>query len=119
MSTVFLVAPTTPDERITEIDTISTGFVYGVATTGVTGMRDGVSEASTAFLRRARHCVRRLPLLAGFGVSDPSSARAIASLTDGVIVGSAVVSRLSDADPDTGIRAAVEFVSSVRHSIDS
>ena len=116
---IFLVAPTTPDERIAGIDAISDGFVYAVSTLGVTGARDGVPSGAPAFLARAHRIVRRNPLLAGFGVSDGSSARAIASHCDGVIVGSAVVSRLSSGGPADGIRAAAEFVSSLRDSLDA
>ncbi|HLF15633.1 MAG TPA: tryptophan synthase subunit alpha [Bacteroidota bacterium] len=119
VSTIFLVAPTTPDERIGEIDGLSTGFVYGVATIGVTGARDHISDDTLRFLRRARRSVTRHPLLAGFGIADPASARAIASLCDGVIVGSAVVSRLGDADPAGGIRSATDFTASLRRSLDS
>ncbi len=119
MSTIFLVAPTTPDDRIAAIDLISTGFVYGVATTGVTGMRDGVPNDSVEYLQRARRFVRHHPFLAGFGVSDAASARTLASCSDGVIVGSAVVSRLENREPAGGVRDALEFVSSIRKSIDS
>ncbi len=119
LSTIFLVAPTTPDQRIVDIGKISTGFVYGVSTLGVTGVRDGVGDETPAYLRRVRRLVGRAPLLAGFGISDVASARAIASLCDGVIVGSAVVSRLAAGSAADGTKAAVEFTAGLRKGLDS
>lgn len=118
IASVFLAAPTTPDERIVEIDRISTGFVYAVTTLGVTGMREGAAAEVFDFLDRARVLVARNPLLAGFGVSDPATARAVAGRCDGVIVGSAVVSRLSDPDGEAGARRAIEFVAELRRALD-
>ncbi len=119
LSTIFLVAPTTPDERVVRIGRMSTGFVYGVSTLGVTGIRDGVSDDTLAFLNRVRPLAGSAPLLAGFGISDPASARTVASCCDGVIVGSAVVSRLAGGSPSAGMRSAVEFTAGLRKALDS
>ncbi len=119
LSTIFLVSQTTPDERIVEIGMVSTGFVYGVSTLGVTGVRHGVGDDTLAFLRRARPLVGRTPFLAGFGISDAASARTVAAACDGVIVGSALVSRLAGGPPAEGRRAATEFTSTLRTALDS
>lgn len=119
LSTIFLVSQTTPDERIVDIGRVSTGFVYGVSTLGVTGVRDGVGDDTLAFLRRARPLVGRTPFLAGFGISDATSARTVAAGCDGVIVGSALVSRLAGGSPGQGTRAATEFTATLRTALDS
>jgi tryptophan synthase alpha chain len=119
VATVFLVAPTTPDERIAEIDHASTGFVYAVSTLGVTGERDTPTAGSLEFLRRARRSVALHPMLAGFGVSSPASALALGRECDGVIVGSAVVSRIEGDDGEAGIREAARFTSTLRQALDS
>jgi tryptophan synthase alpha chain len=120
LAPIFLVAPTTPVERISAIDEISGGFVYAVSTLGVTGERDRLPEGAHAFLGRARDRVKRNLLLAGFGVSGPDSALALAGHCDGVIVGSAVVSRLSSGGtPHASIRAASEFTASLRSALDA
>ncbi len=90
LDTVFLVAPTSTDERIKLIAGHSTGFIYVVARTGVTGMR----ESDSAEVRRLVERVRRysnLPVAVGFGVSRPEHVRDVWSYADGAVVGSRLV----------------------------
>jgi tryptophan synthase alpha chain len=90
LDTIFLVAPTSTKQRIKKIVSISSGFVYLVSLTGVTGARDKLPRDLTDFIKRVRDCTNK-PLAVGFGVSRPEQAKLIASLADGVIIGSALV----------------------------
>jgi tryptophan synthase alpha chain len=90
LDTVFLVAPTSTDERIEIIAEHSSGFIYVVARTGVTGMR----ESDSAQVRKLVERVRRysdLPVAVGFGVSKPEHVRDVWSYADGAVVGSRLV----------------------------
>ena len=89
---VFLVAPNSSDERIEFIDGLSTGFVYAVSVTGLTGSGLDRRMASIEdYLRRARRLVRNNPLLVGFGIKTHQDAHRLCRHTDGFIVGSSLV----------------------------
>jgi tryptophan synthase alpha chain len=92
LSNILLVAPTTSDARIEEIDALSSGFLYCVATTGVTGAER--KTASREYVRRAKAHAKKNPVLVGFGISTSKDARATARDCDGVIVGSALIKRI-------------------------
>ncbi len=90
IDTIFLLAPTSDRRRIRRVDEASTGFVYYVSRTGVTGARDRLPPE---LLREAKKLRKRLsrPLAVGFGISTPEQAAAVAGVADGVVVGSALV----------------------------
>ena len=90
IDTVFLLAPTSTRERIRQVGAASSGFVYYVSRTGVTGVRDSLAPE---LLRDAKQLRRRLelPLAVGFGISTPEQVKAVAGVADGVVVGSALV----------------------------
>jgi tryptophan synthase alpha chain len=90
LDTVFLVAPTSTDERIKLIAEHSTGFIYVVARTGVTGMRDSDSIQVRKIVERVRRH-SNLPVAVGFGVSKPEHVRDVWSYADGAVVGSRLV----------------------------
>jgi tryptophan synthase alpha chain len=90
LDTVFLAAPTSTPERLKLVAKYSTGFVYMVSRTGVTGERESVSTAVGPLVRSMR-ALSSLPLAVGFGISTPEQAREVARLADGVVVGSAFV----------------------------
>ena len=90
LDTVFLAAPTSTDARLKLAAQYSTGFVYLVSRTGVTGERTALSEALEPLIARTR-AVTNLPLAAGFGISTPQQAGVVAKMADGVVVGSAIV----------------------------
>ena len=90
MSMVFIVAPTTPEDRVKTISEASTGFVYYVSRAGVTGERDSIVsdlEERVSLIRKHTD----LPVAVGFGISKPEHVREVGSVADGVIVGSALV----------------------------
>lgn len=90
LANIFLIAPTTPDDRIRRIDRTSTAFSYCVSVAGVTGVRRGVSRATTQFLKRVRRVTRK-PFVVGFGIGRPEDIRALLPYADGFVVGSALV----------------------------
>jgi len=99
LDTIFLLAPTSTESRIRKVIKSSCGFIYYVAITGITGsslLIDGSMEILIAHIRK----YTPNPIAVGFGVSTPEDAANIAKLSDGVIVGSAIIKRLQQ-DPDT------------------
>ena len=90
---VFLVAPSSTDDRISVVASVTSGFLYAASTMGVTGARSQVSSAAPALVARAR-AVTDLPIAVGLGVSTGEQAREVAGYADGVIVGSAFVRRI-------------------------
>jgi len=90
LETIFLLAPTSSDERIQKIVDNSEGFVYCVSLTGVTGARSVLPDALARFVARVRAKTDK-PLAVGFGVSTAEQARNVAQIADGVIIGSALI----------------------------
>jgi tryptophan synthase alpha chain len=110
---VQLVAPTSTDERIAACAAATDGWLYLVTLTGTTGARDEVSPALAGLVERTR-AATDVPLYAGFGISTPAQAAAVASLTDGVVVGSRAVQVAEE-----GPAALHEYVASLRAAIDA
>jgi tryptophan synthase alpha chain len=100
LDTVFLAAPTSTHARLKLVAEYSTGFVYLVSRTGVTGERAALSDALGGLIDEVRS-VTGLPLAAGFGISTPEQAAQVAQMADGVVVGSALV-RLVEEGADLG-----------------
>jgi len=96
LATNFFVAPTSTDERIDLADKASTGFIYCVSVTGITGARDTLPGDLKEYLSRVR-ARATTPLAVGFGVSTPEQVRMLAEAADGVIVGSAIVREIEAA----------------------
>jgi tryptophan synthase alpha chain len=110
---VQLVAPTSTDERLQLAARETDGWLYLVTLTGTTGARDELSASLSGLAARAR-AVTGVPLYAGFGISTPEQARAAASLTDGVVVGSRAV-QAAEAGPS----ALRDYVRSLREALDA
>ncbi len=116
LDTVFLLAPTSTDARIRLAAARSTGFIYCVSVTGVTGVRDRLPEEIQGLVGKIKK-LTRLPVCVGFGVSTPEQARHVAGVADGVIVGSALVSLLEQ--PEGRIGRLERFVHDLREAIDA
>ncbi len=111
---ILLVTPTTTPDRVQAIDEFSSGFLYCVSTTGVTG---GVVPAhAISDIRRIKTHVRKNPMLVGFGISSPELAADFARVADGVIVGTALL-RLLEHNPTA--RQITAWVKSFRSALDS
>jgi len=94
---IYLLAPTSPVERIKLVGQRSCGFIYLVSVTGVTGARDSLNEDLEVFVSRVRELVAQ-PLCVGFGISTPAQAKRVAHLADGVIVGSRIIQLMESGD---------------------
>ncbi len=90
LDTIFLLAPTSTDDRIRLAAPASQGFIYYVSMTGITGSKLTIDRTIRESIGKIR-AVSNKPVCVGFGISRPDEARAIASLADGVIIGSAIV----------------------------
>lgn len=100
LGVVFLVTPNTSEERLERAIRASTAFLYVVPLYGVTGVRASVAEAARPLLERIGAAARgRLPVAVGFGVSSAEHVRQLAPVTDGIIVGSALVAALNESGP--------------------
>lgn len=105
---IFLVAPTSTDERIDQAARLGSGFIYCVSLTGVTGARQHLPANLPAFLQRVRSRTS-LPLAVGFGISNRSQVEQLSGLADAVVVGSAVINALDRAAPGDEVTALREF----------
>ncbi|MGC4948347.1 tryptophan synthase subunit alpha [Streptomyces sp. DT224] len=118
LATVFVVAPSSKDERIATITDAGSGFVYAASLMGVTGTRASVGAQAQELVRRTR-ATTELPVCVGLGVSDAAQAAEVAGFADGVIVGTAFVKRMLDAPDEAaglaGVRSlAAELAEGVR-----
>lgn len=114
LALVYLLAPTSTPERIAKVVGCSTGFIYLVSLTGVTGARQSLPADLEAFISRVRSFTDK-PLAVGFGISTPEQAGNVGRLADGVIIGSALISTVEHADVPS--IAAGQFVSGMRRAL--
>ena len=112
---IFLLAPTSTDQRIVHVAKLASGFIYCVALTGTTGARVALPAELPEFLRRVRSATQ-LPLAVGFGIAEPSHARQVAAVADGVIVGSALVDVVEHV-AEHGVDAVRRFVAGLRAGV--
>jgi tryptophan synthase alpha chain len=96
LDTIFLAAPTSTDERLSRIAEASSGFLYVISRTGVTGAKDKLPDDVPALIRRVRRATR-LPIAVGFGVSLPAHVSMLGGLADAAVVGSALVDEIERA----------------------
>jgi tryptophan synthase alpha chain len=96
LDTVFLGAPTSTDERLSTIAAVTSGFLYLISRTGVTGAKDSLPDELPVLLRRAR-AITTLPIAVGFGISLPGHVSVLGGLADAAVIGSALVSEIENA----------------------
>ncbi len=106
---VFLVAPTSTDERLETVASAASGFIYCVSLAGVTGAREHLATGLGDYLVRVRRHTD-LPLVVGFGISRPEHVREVARYADGAIVASALIDLLDRLPPDEQIAGAAAYV---------
>ena len=106
LDTIFLAAPTSDDQRLTKIAACSSGFLYLISRTGVTGAKDAMPDDLPALLRRVRS-VTKLPIAVGFGISLPGHVSVLGGLADAAVVGSALVSEIEKAPTTEAASAAL------------
>jgi tryptophan synthase alpha chain len=103
---IFLVAPTTSDERLAQIAQQARGFIYAVSRAGVTGAHDQMTRDAEALVNRVR-AVSDLPVAVGFGISTPEQVRSVWRFADAAVVGSAIVREIEN------LRDSPDFVKRV------
>jgi tryptophan synthase alpha chain len=109
---IYLLAPTSPEERIKLVGQRSRGFIYLVSVTGVTGARDSLPADLAAFVARVRKAASQ-PLCVGFGISTPQQAKQVAAIADGVIVGSRIIQLMEEGD----MGKVGEFIKGLREAL--
>ena len=114
---VFLLAPTSTPSRIKQVGNISKGFIYYISLTGTTGTKESLSAGLEEKVNEIKKSVS-LPVLVGFGVSGPEQARQAAQISDGVIIGSAIVKLIAEhSDPAERDRKLADFLASIKKAI--
>ena len=118
MDLIFLLAPTSTDERMQQVAKVASGYVYYVSLKGVTGSGTLDTDAVEAMLPRIRQHVS-VPVGVGFGIRDAQTAKAISKVADAVVIGSRLI-QLIDAAPADRINAvAGEFLQGIRQALDA
>ena len=115
---IFLIAPTSSEARIASVAKAGSGYVYHVSLKGVTGAGHFDIEAVKDMIPRIRAHVK-LPVGVGFGIRDAATARAVADVADGVVIGSALVQLLEGAGREEAPQVAGRFIADIRRALDA
>lgn len=102
IDTIFLIAPTSTDERLKLVTRACTGFVYAVSRTGVTGVQQSLSEAASTLVKRVREFTD-LPVAVGFGISTPEQVAQVWQHADAAVVGSRIVAEIEKCASDSSV----------------
>jgi len=117
MDPIFLLAPTSSEQRIRQVAEISSGFSYYVSLRGVTGAANiDTAEVASRIAEIRKHV--NLPIGVGFGIRDAQTAKAVASVSDAVVIGSRIIQELENTPKDKAVAAVQEFLSGIRTAID-
>jgi tryptophan synthase alpha chain len=108
LATIFLAAPTSTDQRLKQIAQASSGFVYAVSRTGVTGAREKMTKDAEALVRRLRKFTK-LPIAVGFGISKSEQFAAVGKFADAAVVGSAIVQTIEN-NPGKEAESVAQFI---------
>jgi len=119
LANIFLLAPTSNDDRMRAVADVASGFVYMVSVTGVTGARSAGPAVGVEGLVEKARALTGLPIGVGFGISTPEQAAGVARYAELVVVGSALVKRMFEAGPSGAVEAARTFVTELRAGIDA
>lgn len=118
MDTIFLLAPTSTDERIEKIGKIASGYVYYVSLKGVTGSGNLDLDSIASMMTKIREHVS-VPVGVGFGIRDGATAKAVSSVSDAVVIGSRIIQELENNPPDQAESAVRAFLSEIRAALDA
>lgn len=114
---IFLLAPTSTDERIEQVGQVASGYVYYVSLKGVTGSGALDLEAVAAKVPQIKKHVK-VPVGVGFGIRDAATAKAIASVSDAVVIGSRIIQELENTPAERAVEAVETFISGIRTALD-
>ena len=117
IDSIFLLAPTSEDSRMEQVGRMATGYIYYVSLTGVTGAANLDLQQVTARLPQIRSHIR-LPIGVGFGIRDAQTARAIAAISDAVVIGSRLVQEIESSAPDQVLGNLSTLLGGIRRAID-
>ena len=118
MDLIFLLAPTSTDERIQQVARVASGYVYYVSLKGVTGSAALDPAAVAAMLPRIRKHVT-IPVGVGFGIRDAQTAQAIGEFSDAVVIGSRIIEMLNDQPHEKVVPLTIDFLRGVRKALDA
>jgi len=118
MDLIFLLAPTSTDERMQQVAQVASGYVYYVSLKGVTGSGALDIDAVEAMLPRIRQHVS-VPVGVGFGIRDAASAKAISRVADAVVIGSRLIQLIENESADQVNAVAADFLSGIRQALDA
>jgi tryptophan synthase alpha chain len=114
---IFLLAPTSTDERIQEVAKIASGYVYYVSLRGVTGSNHLDLEAVAGKIPAIKKYVH-VPVGVGFGIRDAATAKAIAAVSDAVVIGSRIIQELENTPRENAVQAVQSFIAGIRQALD-
>jgi tryptophan synthase alpha chain len=117
MDPIFLLAPTSTEERIAQVARVGSGFSYYVSLKGVTGAQHIDTAEVAARLAIVRKYVK-LPIGVGFGIRDAATAKLVSSVADAVVIGSRIIQELENTPQDKAVEAVKAFVSEIRKALD-
>jgi len=117
---IFLLAPNSTDERVKKMDASGSGYIYYVSLKGVTGAGH-LNVADVENKVKQIKANTQLPIAIGFGVKDADTAKTVANIGDGVVIGSALISKIEANldDPDQAKNEIIELLTSIRHALDN
>ena len=118
MDLIFLLAPTSTDQRMQQVARVASGYVYYVSLKGVTGAGHLDIDAVEKMLPRIRAHVK-IPVGVGFGIRDAATAKAVGKSADAVIIGTKIIQLLQGQPRETGIAAVAEFLRGIRRALDA
>lgn len=118
LAPIFLLAPTSTEQRMKDVGRIAAGYVYYVSLKGVTGAGHLDTAAVADMVPRIKSHVS-VPVGVGFGIRDAQTARAVADVSDAVVIGSRIVQLLETQGPDTVVAAGRDFIAEIRQALDS
>jgi tryptophan synthase alpha chain len=113
LAPIFLVAPTSPDERLRKIAEVSQGFVYAISRVGITGTQQQVAGDASKLVARLRQFTK-LPIAVGFGISNADHVKSVGQFADAAIIGSALVALIEKTPPDQAAAAVGNFIAGLR-----
>ena len=117
MDTIFLLAPTSTDERIAQVGKVASGYVYYVSLKGVTGSGSLDLDAVAEMMPRLKKHIK-VPIGVGFGIRDGATARTISTFSDAVVIGSRIIQELENTPQENAVAAVKMFISGVRQALD-
>lgn len=115
MDMIFFLSPTTSSERMRKVIALSSGFIYCLSVTGVTGARRDLSDSLPDFIKRAKK-ETKIPLVVGFGISDAGHVRDVVRYADGVVVASAILKEIKKYDPLRRCDLVKKYVSELKQA---